>query len=486
VIQPISSPRLAAVAAFALAAAGCGYLDPPPADDDDGFRHRAYTAWQPLPSKDGSRLAFALEPRRVDAEGHGVMIHGWHGKVAGDGVVRIATDADQPVVATVPRGFLDSDLDDETLFVWTKAASTWTPTAPNDMPPPAPYASVTWLDRATFAVKGTRSFDPPLEVPIAVGGGRVLETPRRGASDFERDVRIVLHEPATGAAEPLHADRGFAVATCTRGSAVTVAYQRGTDKTTIVDVVVESGRGHVARVDLDDFLADAVECRAGGQHVAVIGGKPSTKEGRALVFARAADALDLFFQSSLGVPAVLSKDGTRLLAAGPDGGGMLVTKNGARPLAGVRMTTRARLLVSGDRAVVLGDRSSTLVRLDGTQPSVSEIPVPPADREQKAFATGDGTFLFFETTYDAARYDDVVARAFVVDAAGAATDIAFGEYRDPSLAWADGRRAWLLGDREGEGVDLVAIDLGAKTVASIVPFPLCDRAAMQTKDRCLP
>ena len=190
-------PWLAAAALLG----GCSLAPAATEDDDDTFVHRAYTAWQPLPSKDGSRLAFALEPRRVDADSHGVMVTGWRGRVAGDGVVVAPSDGPPSVLTTVPRGFLDADGAESDLFVWTKAASEWTPVAPNDMPPPTPYASVTWLDRATFAVKGTRAFSPPLEMPIAVGGSWVLDTPRLGQSDFERDVHLALHDVATGAVQ---------------------------------------------------------------------------------------------------------------------------------------------------------------------------------------------------------------------------------------------------------------------------------------------
>lgn len=472
---------------FALVASvttGCALTPPPQTDDgNDPFVHRTYTAWQPLPSKDGSRLALALEPRRVDADQHGVMVSGWHGKVAGDGVVAIASDAEHPVVTTVPRGFHLSDWDDDTLFVWTSAASTWTPEAPNDMPPPAPYASVTWLDRDSFAPKGTRTFDPPLEMPIAVGGALVLDVPAPGKSDVARDLRVALVDLESGRTEELLRDRGFAVAICARGLAATVAYQRTTAATTIIDVVVEGGHARVARLDRDDFLADGVTCRAGGRHAAVIGGRPSDREGRALVLERGDDAISVAFENSVGLPAALSRDGATLLATGPDGGAMLVTKTGARPLSGVRGS--GSVVVSGDRALLAGDDDAFVVRLDGTTPATTKVPFTVAKSEHAAFATGGGGFLVFETTYDDARYGEAVARAFILGDDGA-SELTLPAYDDPYVAFADERSAWLVGDRGEAGVDLVAIDLVDKRVKQTLPFPLCDRAAMQTKERCFP
>lgn len=476
------APWLAAAALLG----GCSLAPAATEDDDDTFVHRAYTAWQPLPSKDGSRLAFALEPRRVDADSHGVMVTGWRGRVAGDGVVVAASDGPPSVLTTVPRGFLDADGAESDLFVWTKAASEWTPVAPNDMPPPTPYASVTWLDRATFAVKGTRAFSPPLEMPIAVGGSWVLDTPRLGQSDFERDVHLALHDVATGAVQVLHDDRGFAVSTCSRGSAVTVAYQRGKDRTTILDVMVTGGVARVARLDLDDLFVDALACRAGGEHVAAVGGRPSDREGRALVLARSAEALAVAFESSVGAPVALSRDGSTLLATGPDRGMMLVTKRGARPLPGVT-TTSTKLLVSGDRAFVDGGSSGFVVRLDGQEPSASKVPFAEARGEHVVSATGGGGFLAFETRYDGARGTDAITRAFVLDPGGGARDVPLGEAHErPSVAYADAGRAWVVATRIGGPVELLDVDLGGARVRRTTTFPLCDRDAMRNEDRCLP
>ena len=472
-------------AAIALLAAGCIAPPAPPQDDDDPFTHRTYTAWQPLPSKDGARLALALEPRRVDADSQGVMVNGWNGQVAGDGVVVMASDGSRAPVATVPRGFLDADRNDDVLFVSAKAASTWTPVAPNDMPPSAPYASVTWLDRASFAVLGTRAFDPPLEMPTTVGGTLVLDTPRPGASDVERDVRVTLHDVAQGRAEPLLAERGFGVSICARGNAVSVAWQRGTDATSIVDVVVDaSGKANVARLDLDDFLADALRCRGGGAHIAVVGGRPSNHEGRALVLHRTDDALSLAFENSVALPAALSRDGATLLATGPDGGAMLVTSTGAHALDGVHAAEGSEILVSEDRALVDGSDASFVVRLDGTEPATSKVAL--GGPEHAAFAVGGGAFLIFETADDEVHYAQALTRAIVVGDDGAA-EVALPGYLDPTVAFADARHAWIVGGHANDdGVDLVSLDLAGKSVERTVPFPLCDRAAMQNEGRCFP
>ncbi len=480
--SPIPSQRAVTAATLSLLAAlssGClfdassGVHD----DEDDPFVHRAYTAWQPLPSRDGSALAFTLEPRRVDADSRGVMITGWRGQVAGDGVV---VGADGAPKATLPRAFLASDWDDDEVLVWAAAASTWTPVAPNDHPPPTPYASVTRLDRATLAPKGARAFDPPLAMPHAMGGGLVVDTPRPGDSDFERDVRVTLHDLATGTATVLHEGRGFRVATCDRGSAITVAYQRGTDRTTLVDVALEGGAARVAKLDRDDLVIDALVCRRGGHHVAALGGRPSDREGRALVLARAGDTLAPRFENSVGVPAALSLDGSTLLATGPDGAPMLVTERGARAVPGT-WGAHPSVHVSGDRALVGSDSGASLVRLDGVEPSASPVAFA-ADRARVVTPTGGGAFLAFELTRDR----DAVTRAFVLGPSGATADIQLGDYQRPTVAYADAKRAWIVGHRGERDVDILQVDLEGARVVTRTPMPLCDRDAMRKKDRCRP
>jgi hypothetical protein len=175
-----------------------------------------------------------------------------------------------------------------------------------------------------------------------------------------------------------------------------------------------------------------------------------------------------------------------LLAMGPDAGAMLVTKTGARPLAGVRSSKNSPIVVSGDRAIVAGDDASFVVRLDGTEPSKTRVPFSIEKSKHKVFPTAAGGFLLFETTYDAPNYADMIARAFLFDDAGAASDIAFGPYSNPSLAWADATRAWIVADRADRAADLIAIDLLGKQVSKTLPFPLCDRVAMRKQERCLP
>lgn len=466
-----------------LATAGCLFGAPPDSgEQDDPFSHRAYTAWSPLPSKDGSVLALALEPRRVDADSSGVVIRGWRGQTSGEGVVMVAAGAARRTLATVPRGFLTTDLDPDNVFVWTKAAFEWTPVAPNDAPPTTPFASVTWLDRETFAVKGTRTFDPPLERPIALGGGLLVDSPTPGDSDFERAVRIAVHELATGKVEVLHEGRGFTVATCARDGALTVAYQREKTKTTVVDVVVTAGRARAARLDLDDFLPDAVVCRPGGQHAALFGGRPSDREGRALVLSRTEDALTVAFANSVALPGALSLDGSTLLATGPNAEAMLVTKSGALPLSGV--TSSGPVVVSGDRAIVQGQDAATLVSLDRARPNPVRVSTA-SYGSREAVATGASGFLLLETKSSRSSYGRTLTRALAVDASGAISDVTMPEYESPKVAWADGARAYMVGSR-AEVVELVTIDLAGKKVSGAVPFPLCDPAVIRAEGRCSP
>jgi hypothetical protein len=162
---------------------------------------------------------------------------------------------------------------------------------------------------------------------------------------------------------------------------------------------------------------------------------------------------------------------------------MLVTKAGARPLTDVG-TADHDIVVSGDRAIVQEADASYLVRLDGTAPLVTSIPHSDGG-ERKVFATGAG-FLVFDTTYGSGPSPDGSTRALIVDKDATATAIALGAYVRPTVAWAGAERAWIVADHPDDSADVLALDLVGKQISTTLPFPFCDRQAMQTKGSCFP
>jgi hypothetical protein len=482
-VQPLPLRAALFVAATTTLAIGCSsgvHAD----DPDDPFTHRAYTAWHALPSSDGSQLALVLEPRRVDS----VSGSGWQGQVAGAGLVKMVVGADAGrVVTSVPRGILRVDGNAKTLFVWTLDAAAWKPEAPNDPPPPARYATATWLDRATFAVQGTRTFDPPLEHPVALGGSTLLDSPRPSASTVARPVRLVAHDYLTGAEEVLHEARGFDVATCERASGVVIAYQpeSAVRQTVIVDAErdPDTGRMHLAQVEIDELAPGEVVCRGSGARVAVVGTRAKSKALRSVVVRAepGADALAIDFDADVGGMAALSEDGATLLAQRDDGSATLVTASGQQHIAAV--VPRAPVTVSADRAWVSTDDGAYVVRLDGSTPTVVKVSNAKTG-DVSAWATGRGAFLAFETTYDPAGYGDLTKRTFVLSDTGP-VDIPVPAYENPFVAYADATRAYVVGD-VGEKSDVVTIDLATRSVSGTVPFPLCDRAAMRARGECIP
>jgi hypothetical protein len=481
-VQPLWLRPLLLSLAPALAV-GCLPASDSGIHEDDTFSHRAYTSWAALPSADGGQLALLLEPRRVDAvSGGGPMISGWRGQVAGEAKVRMVVGPYPGlVVTTLPRAFHRVDGNAKTLFLWTLDAAEWSPVAPNDPPPPARYASVSWLDRATFVTQGGRTFDPPLEHPIVLGDTTLLDAPRDGASEVARPIRVAVHDYVKGGEEVLFADRGFDVATCAGNRRVTIAYQpeSAVRSTVILELTLDESTGHteVARRDVDELAPRSIVCRGGVS--AIVGTRAKSIVPRTVIVHAVAGELALDLDAPVGGHAALSKDGTTLLAQREDGSATLVKTTGEEHIAIVRPSAPA--VVSGDRAWLSTDDGAYVVRLDGTAPTVVKVSNTKAS-DLFASATGEGAFLAFETKYEYAHYSQVTTRAFVMSDAGP-TNIAMPTYGDPYVAYADAKRAYVVGDLDDKA-DVVTIDLVTNAVTGTTPFPLCNREAMQTRGEC--
>ncbi len=479
--------------------AGCSLVATPPAQDDseDAFVHRAYTAWHPLPSSDGSRLAMALEPRRVDADSHGVMINGWRGQVAGTPVVKVvAGNGLGDVVTTLPRGFLHADGSGTSLFVWGSDVAEWTPVAPNDQPPLGRTSTATWLDSSTFAVLGTRRFEPSLEWPSALGPKAIVDAPLPGPSDVARDVSIATYDLPDGARRPLHDGRAFVVASCRRTGAITVAYQpeSATTKTVVVDVVFDprSGTTTAARIDIDDLKPTAVLCRAAGRHAAVVGKRPSTGKPRTSLLLREAAALSVASVLD-SVVVALASTGTSLVTRHADGSAALIalgtpSVTAPQELTGLRISGPP--VLSGEHALFVDGSDAWVVHLDRSTAAVSPLPRADESAKRTASGTGDGAFIVLDTSTA-----EQLVRAFFVDSNGVSSDVAIAEgYSYPSVAHADANRAYILAEKRvvssGFGapipIDLLTIDARAHSVIATTSTPLCDTGVIRKSNRCLP
>lgn len=472
-------PLFRAGAAAALLT-GCSLFAPAPVDDPEAdlFVHRAYTEWSPLPSTDGARVAFVLEPRRVDADSHGVMIEGWHGQVSGEGVVVAPGWVGGPL-AKVSRGFHDVDGDATSWFVWTEDAADWTPIAPNDPPPRGRFRDLLVLDRATLAAKSTRTFEPPLESPFAFGE-TIVDTPRAGDSDTARDVRIATYDLATGAPNVVHTGRAFRVESCARAAGVTVAYQDADTKhTMLVDVATAPLRA--ATLDLGDLGRDfLVLCRPHATRVAIVGqhgvnGLPETPiveiDRPDLAIVRTDDA---------GYPAALSTDGTKLVGVRVAGDLAIFTDQGTTAIGGGASEAP---IVSGDRAIFDG----VVVRLDAPATPKALSGAPP---KRDVTPAGGGAFVVLDQGYDDVNYGYLLTRAFFVDDDGEADLPLDPTYGDPTVAYADRQHAFVVGEHHiaygVSNVELATVDLATRTVATRVPFPLCNPDTIRANGSCSP
>ena len=482
--------RRAGLLVSALAATTACSLTPEPVVEDDHFEHRALTAWAAIPSTDGSRLAFVLEPRVVDADSHGAFISGWRGRVAGEGLVRRAIGDDaQTVVATVPRGFHHTEYDDRDAYVFTSQQGEWVPTAPNGRPPPpSDYAHVTWLDRDSLLVRGTRSFDPPLEQPRAAFPGTIVDTPRDGTSDVVRDLQIVAHDLDNSTSRSFHHGRGFASFSCARGSSLTVAYrpENALTGTTIVDVTFDpvTHEGRAAVLEVEDYRVTAVICRSGGRHAAIVGDDKARMGKRTLVVARRDDQLVVDQDVDAGEPAALSKDGQTLLATSAGGDAALYSRGSIQELSGVHGYD---VQLSRDRALLQTRDGAWFVRLDGTSPAAMLVPHAGSSSSHEAFATGRGGFVFFDSSYSIVTDEHSVARSLALDADGQLHPVVLDPaHSRPSVAYADGTRAYLLVDAKNEDIDVVTLDLASYHISLETPAAFCDLPTVREKNQCLP
>jgi hypothetical protein len=495
---------VATVFACLLSACSLFAAEPPSDGPNDRFVHRAYTVYTPLPSPDGTDLAFVLQPQRVDAESQGVMIQGWKRRVAGDAIVRLASGR---VIASVPGGFHHVDYDASAAYVFTSAPTEWPQETPFEDPPrPSQFASVTWLDRSDLGVRGTRTFDPPLEQPYAIGGGLVLDAPLDGTSDVARAVHLVIHDVATADTRTLHDARGFAAFTCRRDGAVTLAYRPADapGKTAVIDVVFDPV-ARVARLDIDDMAPTGVACRSGGARPAIVGTRADGWTPRIVVVAREGDSLvatvdvearvlsrgvRTVFGADLdagdALLATLSSDGATLLARRPNGRAALFTAGGAVELDEVSPNGHAH--VSGDRVLVNDADAGFVVRLDGRQPASTRWNRSlTAASDRRCSGTTAGEFLCMDTLSDGGR----IVQAFLVDAAGDTKDVPLDSaLRDASVLYADASRVYVLATRgasgEDEAFDVLAIELRTGVVTEIASSVLCSQETIRLKSQCLP
>lgn len=479
--------------ALASALAGCHLFEDPRAEDDatDTFAHRPNTAYAVIPSRDGTRLLFLLEARRVDAESHGVMISGWRGRVAGDAVLRVGTGEDAGrVVATIPGGRHVGDYDDASGYVFTSELREWPLEVPfGETPVATGFTKVTIVDRATLNVTGDIAFDPPLEDPYAWRSGKLLDGPRSGESDVARSMDLTAVDVASGARTVLYRGRGFASQRTTCGPVVALAH-RSDDKARGTMLVVVDGES-VRTLDVPDLRPKAIVCRSSGTHVAVVGTRDDAHTPRLVVIdATRPTGLTLTRDVAASTPAALSRDGSILFATHDEHGFLAGPTGEIEELAAVRGTGAAS--ASDDRALVSGPSSGWIVRLDGRAPSVFPIDRPTTTVVERAGSPlAGGRFAFFDTKDDAGSDQATLTQSFIVDVDGRTRDLEMPKtLAYPKVAYAERDHAVLVASRlpskDTVAFDALVLDVAAGTTTTALRDAFCDWRTIQVSDRCLP
>jgi hypothetical protein len=337
---PLATALVGALAALcALGATGCIHSDPV---EEGGIpAEQSFVEIATAPSNDGRTLAMVIEPRvrhnqvsgvfvgegSSDNAGPSKLVTGRGG--AGEGVTFAARD-----LAEGPKQIARAG---KSVLVFTRADHHGGITQSVMGYRPTPFVGVERLDGDTLASSGARAFAPPLENPIGLGDGDVvLDLPRAGLSDVERDVRAVAWPlDATRAPQTLFEARGHHSVSCAHSKGAMFAFEPAGQSSGVRVVAIErrdDGSFDVTGARLEGYRlrADgAVACAPASRRIALSG----TRLADAKPVLLAVDAVEGFVDHVLegdAAAVALSADGAALLASSREGkGSTYVAKDGS-------------------------------------------------------------------------------------------------------------------------------------------------------------
>jgi len=471
---------------------------------DDGLHTDpggSLTWYSAIPAPSGTGLGLVIEPVLDQTAGEGVLVTGFSLTDVGPTIVVDARAGGPPhALASLGTGITKVRLGPQAAFILQSSTASWASRGPSIDPPPVTFSHVTRLDRTSLAITGARDLEPPAESAIAFDDHVIVDMPRTGASDAERDVFVRLYD-VDGDAAPtvLHTARGFGAASCSGAGGVALAYEPASQpgSTVLVSARFIAGKWQTAEATLESVRLDptAIACSKDGSRVLVSVLESTSQRShvelvdvpsKALVI----DALDL------QGPFAVTQDGSAFVAT-TVADRSLSWHDATRSRAAVRSKSLAATS-SGDNPILTGDLALWFVQdgvalvhlTDGTiEPPLGlettaidyELTGPPV-----AWTSGGG-FVVPVTADDEATYSYDLVRLLLVRP-GRTDTLPLGLARGTPQLVTAGNTLYVTanaGSIAGK-TSLLTYDLASLALSSETPFVTCDRATILAKNGCLP
>jgi hypothetical protein len=442
---------------------------------DDGWHagdpiDRSVTGVALIPGADATRVAIALEPRKITRHEHGVLTLGFSTQIVGP-TLAVDPTSDAPI-GTFALGATKVVIGATRAWVLQSDVTAWEHTFPSEAPPRAPFVHATVLDRATLAAGAGAALAPPIETAVAIGD-ELFDLPVTGASDAERDIAIRVRAD-DGSAGVLHAGRGFGAVACAREAGVLVAYQRGDGALVAVTVAAATHATREATFAAMKFDPLAIACDAGASRAAVVtpAGVAVLDVATSQVQLDVPDAGAPFALAADGTAVVATRRGDRVLVHGAAGGVTATTLVGYEHAQAPAVVGDVGVFELADALQAIDLATGTTTTTISTAHSIFELRGSPA-----------GVIVLVSSYDNSPDYRDLLTRLALIDEAGVHDLPLPAANIDPHVFAVAGDHLYMK-SYAGDDPRIAGFDLATRAQVLDVALPLCDEAAVLEARGC--